>query len=184
MSSEFMRNLARHGLDLIDDYNNRPRGLDVVLISDPRIFDPGGALGMESKIVRDYIPVTDTEDFVRRLLLLVSKSGRKIRTLVYFGHGNSDHFRIGDDWIDERSGDELKTLRQLAPWFAPDATVILKACDVGQDQKLLSRLSAAFGGVRVIAWTGRITVNKKDEEITENGNEVVCLKNACSVGTN
>ena len=110
-------------------------------------------------------------------------TGRKIRTLVYYGHGNSDHFRIGEDWINERSGNALKTLRRRAPWFAPGATVILRACDVGQDQRLLSRLSAAWGGVRVMAWTGRIMVNRTDLEITELGDQVVCLKNACSVET-
>ncbi|OAI38698.1 hypothetical protein AYO40_01705 [Planctomycetaceae bacterium SCGC AG-212-D15] len=178
-----MKAAAKAGLDAIDDANHRRRGLDVVVMSDPRYYDNpySPALQMEAEIIRDYIPVNGAEDLVTRLALLVVQTGRLIRTLYYYGHGNSDHFMIGEDVIDMHHGHLLVTLRRLRPLFAPDASVILMSCDVGQDQKLLSWLSAAWGGVRVVAWTGRIIVNRTDESVTPNGDRVVCLRNACSV---
>jgi hypothetical protein len=184
MSSDYMKALAREALDYIDDANHRPRGLEVRLMSDPRFYDnpynPG--LQIDAEIIRDYIPVTGAENLVTRLTNLVNQTGRPIRTLYFYGHGNSDHFTIGQDVIDmHHGGNLLVPLRRLRPLFAPNASVILMSCDVGQDQALLSWLSAAWGGVRVVAWTGQIIADRTRESITPTGDKVVCLRNACSV---
>ena len=156
-------------------------GLNLYFLSNPNQNDLG-AMASEAKIVRDYIPIQDPLDFVAKALLAVSYYGRKIETMIISGHGWSNHFTIGTSQISIRNFQEFAgALALLRPHFAKDAVVTLWECRVAKGNVLLQLLSAVWGGVKVQAFTGDVTVWswKVFGGMSAEGDQIVCVFNNC-----
>jgi hypothetical protein len=143
---------------------------------------------------KDSIPVRDVADLIARIFFEYSNRGRLIGKLVIGSHGYGNfasgygHFYIGKEIImpDEESYRKLDSLKVLAPLFAPDADVIIMACQTGNNGTLLQKVSSVLGGVRVHGFTDYVTATNwwifgatvSDE--TDDGNrEIVCWPSEC-----
>lgn len=156
-------------------------GLQLYFMSNPNQGDLG-TMASEAKIVRDYIPILDPWDFVAKALLAVSYYGRKIETMIISGHGWSNHLTIGTLQISTHNFHEWAgALALLRPHFAKNAVVTLWECRVAQRNVLLQMLSTVWGGVKVQAFTGDVTVWswKSIGGMSADGDQIVCMFNNC-----
>jgi hypothetical protein len=117
--------------------------------------DPVNLYYPSSKLVSvDERLITNTADMVDLVVKVSQTEKKKVKLLTITGHGNPDGFYIGNDWVtvadlifaDKRIYKKLQELRLV---LAPDARVVLRACDVGESEGLLKAFSGALGGARV-----------------------------------
>jgi hypothetical protein len=103
--------------------------------------------------------VMQTMEFSRRAAAPRVRRTRQVHhiaQLIITGHGTPSSFRIGSDrvtleMLEDASHEVPQQLRRLIPFFSSNAVVILRACDTGQNRRLLQALSSVLGGVRVQA---------------------------------
>jgi hypothetical protein len=88
---------------------------------------------------------------VDKVIAACAREGRKATAISISDHGNVAGFRVGTDWID------IKTLPRYVAEFARLATMFdtpgwlfIEACEAGQAEPLLMRLSSLLGGVTVV----------------------------------
>lgn len=154
--------------------------LKLYFISDPKVADdPGGALATEAKIIKDHILIKDMGDLIQRVIQNCMKRKGLVGAMIIASHGNSYTFDIGKNTIG--IGDQrLQGLSVLRPWFAPDAYLIINACECGNSQELMRQVAKILG-VTVIAYTGMVDVYKWlfSEGVVPRGNTVVCTVSGC-----
>ncbi|MBC7898607.1 MAG: DUF4347 domain-containing protein [Saprospiraceae bacterium] len=154
--------------------------LKLYFIADPKVNDdPDGALAIEAKIIKDHIVIKDINDLIHRVIQNCVKRKGLVGAMVIASHGNSYTFDIGSNTVG--IGDlRLPTLSVLRPWFAPDAYLIINACECGNSQELLRQVAKILG-VTVVAYTGMVDVYKWlfYEGIVPRGNTVVCTASGC-----
>jgi hypothetical protein len=145
-----------------------PDGIELYLIQSPDVAFPA------NDNVRDYnryllkyyetsIPVRNITDFITRVIVEVGARKRRISKLVIGSHGDgvpygTGYFHIGETLIDnEDKHNRIDRLKNLAPFFEPDAEVYILACHTGFAITLLQKVSKALGGIAVHGYTGYIT---------------------------
>jgi hypothetical protein len=115
--------------------------------------------------------------------LILSRSGKKfpnqIKFLYISGHGAFGGCWIGEDCLDAKTFHlHMNDLVKLRPYFAKDASVLLKHCEIGKGagRELLRALARLFGnGVTV---TGG-TLNQWAAIPWIRGDIVTCSRNRC-----
>jgi hypothetical protein len=177
--------------------------MDLYLIQSPEAAfpDEDNVRGYNRDLLRYFknsVPIIDLGDFICRIAREVGARRRLIKKLVIGSHGAGfgdgyGYFHIGKTLI--RTGDdkEINTLKLIARFFVKDADVYLLACQTGQSTKLLRKVSAALGGVRVHGYTDYITTTNTgpfqwpfggvsvDDGTDDEGKEIVCLPGSCRV---
>jgi hypothetical protein len=157
--------------------------LHFYFLADPSVArDVTGALKDEAEIVHDAILIQDTDDLIRRVSSICAFMGGRVRSMVISGHGGNGGFQVGKDWVWEEQQDKLAALAPLVVWFAPDAEVVIRACDTAKSQGLLQKLSNLWGGIKVTGYTGEIGFSKWwiFGFSSVDGERVSCVKDHCT----
>jgi len=148
-------------------------------ISDPKVHDPGGALKTETEIISDHVLIKGMKDLIQGVIQQCVKRKGLVGTLILSSHGNSSLFVIGEERYAE--GDKrLQALSVLRPFFAPDAYLVINACECGNAKELMRQVAKILS-VTVIGYTGDIDVYKwfVFEGVVPTGNKVICTAGGC-----
>jgi hypothetical protein len=117
-------------------------------------IEAGDAAGwLEAAATLGEVEFTSLQSFVDNILAFTQ--GVRIRKLHVQAHGNSEAIEFGSDVLTLTSykSKYRGQLSRLAPVFEKGATVVLRACEVGQNVVLLQNLAGAWN-VTVIAGRG------------------------------
>lgn len=118
-----------------------------------------------------------------------------VATLRIGGHGNDDRFRLGDilisvDVLKNENGDIKTSVKvdELQPWideiknyFIKDKSmIVLDTCYVGQNDLMLKKVSAVFGGIPVVApFDGQVTNEGNGVPPLLEGKARICNDKVC-----
>lgn len=127
------------------------------------------------------IKVHNVKEFCEIIIGICCENPRsiiKIRRLTIEGHGNDVGFAIGQDKITEETLYKFTSyFLSMMPLFKRNAIIKIDQCETGQAQSLLKKVSTAFGGVAVKAYTRNTRVMRPNQS---GGKWVTCYLKNCS----
>src|SRR5438046_3939627 len=94
------------------------------------------------------LDVTSVYDLVTQVTKRSRDKGSSVGRLDIYAHGSRNYISLGSDVIHAWTPDaHMATLRRLRGVLAPSAVVTLWVCEVGQAEKLIEKMAAAFGAL-------------------------------------
>lgn len=117
----------------------------------------------------DNLRFHDAEDLAYKLKNLSREKNAKIKRLVITGHGSNYQMWIGLnlvnlDYLKDPKNSTTVQLARIRDLLDKDAIVVLRGCEVGQNEELIRTFSKVLGDVRVQATTIKQNCTKKELE--------------------